>query len=142
MILVAAILLGAGAPLAMTAGEMVQTRRALFDQMTEAMKYIINHWDDSANYGNVAQAAALIERDAKTLPKLFPAGTSPSDGLRTAASAAIWTDRQGFDQLANQLAGQAAGMAQTTASTDSAQLKGQIKNVITTCKSCHRDYRN
>ncbi len=142
MIVVAAVLLGSAAPRAMTAGEMVQTRQAVFDQMTEALKYIINHWDDSASYGDVAQAAALIERNAKTLPKLFPAGTSPSDGLRTAASAAIWSDRPGFDHLASQLAGQAANLAQTTASTDSAQLRGEIKDVITTCKSCHRDYRN
>lgn len=121
---------------------MVQTRRSVFDQMTGALKYMADHWDDSASYGNLAQAAAVIERDAKTLPKLFPAGTSQSDGLRTAASDAIWTDRAGFDRLTDLLSVQAAKLTHTTASTDSAQVKSEIKEVIATCKSCHRDYRN
>jgi cytochrome c556 len=142
VVAVLAVLLGAGASLAVTAGEVVQTRRLLFDEMTDALKYIANHWDDSASYGNLAQAATVVERNAKSLPKLFPAGTSQSDGLRTAASDAIWTDRAGFDHLANLLAEQAAKLAQTTASTDSTQVKSEIKMVITTCKSCHRDYRN
>lgn len=142
VVAVLGVLLGAGASLAVTGGEVVQTRRSVFDQMTDALKYIANHWDDSASYDNLAQAAAVIERDAKTLPKLFPAGTSQSDGLRTAASDAIWTDRAGFDRLTNLLGAQAAKLAQTTASTDSAQVKSEIKVVIATCKSCHRDYRN
>jgi cytochrome c556 len=110
--------------------------------MTSALKYIAGHWEDSASYGDLAQAAAVIERDAKNLPKLFPAGTSESDGLRTAASDAIWTDRAGFEQLAGQLAAQAAKLARTTAATDSAQVKSEIKVVVATCKSCHRDYRS
>ena len=137
-----AVLLGAGASLATTSVEMVQTRRSVFGEMTSALKYIANHWDDSASYRNLAQAAAVIERDARSLPKLFPAGTSESDGLRTAASDAIWTDRAGFDHLAGQLATQAAKLATTTASTDSARVRSEIKAVVATCKSCHRDYRS
>jgi cytochrome c556 len=137
-----AVLLTAGAAFAMTGAEVVQTRRSVFGEMTSALKYIAGHWDDSASYGDLAQAAAVIERDAKNLPKLFPAGTSESDGLRTAASDAIWTDRAGFDQLASQLAAQAAKLARTTAASDSAQVKSEIKVVVATCKSCHRDYRS
>ncbi len=80
----------------MTGAEVVQTRRSVFGEMTSALKYIAGHWDDSASYGDLAQAAAVIERDAKNLPKLFPAGTSESDGLRTAASDAIWTGSGGL----------------------------------------------
>ncbi len=139
---VLAVLLTTGAAFAMTGAEVVQTRRSVFGEMTSALKYIAGHWDDSASYGDLAQAAAVIERDAKNLPKLFPAGTSESDGLRTAASDAIWTDRVGFDQLAGQLAAQAAKLARTTAASDSAQVKSEIKVVVATCKSCHRDYRS
>ena len=139
---VLSVLLGAGASVAVTAGEVVQTRRFLFDEMADALVYITNHWDDSGSYGNLAQAATIIERNAKSLPKLFPAGTSQSDGLRTAASDAIWTDQAGFNRLSNLLAEQAAKLTQTTPSTDSAQVKSEVKEVITTCKSCHRDYRN
>ncbi len=137
-----AILAGASVSFAVTAGEVVQTRRMLFDQMTEELKYMARHWDDSANYGNLAQSAAVIERDARMLPKLFPAGTSQNDGLRTAAASAIWTDRAGFDRLASLLGDQASGLSRTTDATPSDQVKSQITDVIGTCKSCHRNYRN
>ena len=136
------IVLGAGTSLAMTAGEAVQTRRLFFDQMTDALKYIANHWDDSASRSSLVQAATVIEHNARSLPQLFPAGSGPGGGLRTDASDAIWTNRSDFDRLANLLAEQAARLAKTTAATDSAQLKSEIKDVITTCKSCHRQYRN
>ena len=139
---VLAVLLGAGSSLAMTGAEAVQIRRSVFGEMTDALKYIANHWDDSASYGDLARAASVIERDAKTLPKLFPAGTSQSDGLRTAAADSIWTDQAGFDRLAKLLSAQAGKLAQTTASSDSTQVRSEIKVVIATCKSCHRDYRN
>ncbi len=136
------VALGAGTALAMTGAEVVQIRRSVFGEMTDALKFIANHWEDTASYGDVARAAALIERDAKTLPKLFPAGTSQSDGLRTAAADSIWTDRAGFDRLAGQLAAEVAKLAATTASTDSAEVKHNVQVVIATCKSCHRDYRS
>ena len=136
------VVLGTGASLALTAGEVVQTRRLFFDQMTDALKFITNHWDDSASRGSLAQAATVIERNARSLPQLFPTGTGESDGLRTSASDAIWTNRADFDRLANLLADQAARLSQTTATTDNAQLKSEIRDVITTCKSCHRQYRN
>jgi cytochrome c556 len=137
-----AVLLAAGTSLAMNGAEIVQTRRSLFGEMTDALKYIANHWDDSASYGDLAQAASLIARDAKTLPKLFPPGTGQSDGLRTAAADSIWTDKAGFDHLAGLLAAQAGKLAKTTVATDSGQVKSEIKVVIATCKSCHRDYRS
>ena len=136
------VLLGAGVSLAMTAGEAVQTRRLFFDQMTDALKFIANHWDDPASRSSLVQAATVIERNARGLPQLFPTGSGASGGLRTDASDAIWTNQADFDRLANLLAEQAATLARTTATTGSAQLKSEIKDVITTCKSCHRQYRN
>jgi hypothetical protein len=80
VVAVLVILLGAEASLALINGEVVQTPRILFDEMTDARKYIANDWDESASYGNLAQAATGIERNAESLPKLFPTGTSQSDG--------------------------------------------------------------
>jgi hypothetical protein len=76
VIAVLVILLGAEASLALINGEVVQTRRILFGEMTDARKYIANDWDESASYGNLAQAATVIERNAKSLPRLFPTGTT------------------------------------------------------------------
>jgi cytochrome c556 len=134
--------LGIGFSWAMTASEAVQTRRAVFGQMTNALKFAANHWDDSASYDSLATAGALIERDAKALPNLFPTGTGVRDGFDTAASDAIWTDRAGFESLARQLADEASKLAATTPSTDSAEVRKEIKTVAATCRSCHRDYRS
>jgi cytochrome c556 len=136
------VVLGAGAAWAMTGAEAVQARRSVFGQMTGALRYIVNHWDDSQRYGDVARAAAFIQRAADGLPKLFPAGTGQGDGFRTAASDAIWTDRTGFEGLARQLASQSGKLATTTTTTDTAKVRHEIEVVIATCKSCHRDYRN
>jgi cytochrome c556 len=134
--------LGIGFCWAMTASDVVRTRRAVFGQMTNALKFAANHWDDSASYDGLAKAGALIQRDAKDLMILFPAGTSARDGLDTAASDAIWTDRAGFESLARQLADEAGKLAATTPSTDSAAVRKEIKTVAATCRSCHRDYRS
>jgi cytochrome c556 len=141
---VVALVLGVGIGFcwAMTASDVVRTRRAVFGQMTNALKFAANHSDDSASYDSLAKAGALIERDAKDLPTLFPAGTGTRDGLDTAASDAIWTDRAGFESLARQLADEAGKLAATTPSTDSAEVRKEIKTVATTCRSCHRDYRS
>ena len=72
---VVALGLGIGFSWAMTATDVVRTRRAVFGQMTNALKFAANHWDDSASYDSLARAGALIQRDAKDLLILFPAGT-------------------------------------------------------------------
>ena len=139
---VVALGLGIGFSWAMTASDVVRTRRAVFGQMTNALKFAANHWDDSASYDSLARAGALIQRDAKDLLILFPAGTGTRDGLDTAASDSIWTDRAGFESLVRQLADEAGKLAATTPSTDSAEVRKEIKTVATTCRSCHRDYRS
>ena len=139
---VVALGLGIGFSWAMTASDVVRTRRAVFGQMTNALKFAANHWDDSASYDSLARAGALIQRDAKDLLILFPAGTGTRDGLDTAASDSIWTDRAGFESLVRQLADEAGKLAATTPSTDSAAVRKEIKTVAATCRSCHRDYRS
>jgi len=139
---VVALGLGIGFSWAMTATDVVRTRRAVFGQMTNALKFATNHWDDSASYDSLARAGALIQRDAKDLLILFPAGTGTRDGLDTAASDSIWTDRAGFESLVRQLADEAGKLAATTPSTDSAEVRKEIKTVAATCRSCHRDYRS
>jgi len=139
---VVALGLGIGFSWAMTASDVVRTRRAVFGQMTNALKFAANHWDDSASYDGLAKAGALIQQGAKNLLILFPAGTATRDGLDTAASDSIWTDRAGFESLARQLADEAGKLAATTPSTDSAEVRKEIKTVAATCRSCHRDYRS
>jgi cytochrome c556 len=133
--------LAAGAALAATGAQFVQVRRGLFGQMSDALKFAADRWRDPTVYGEVAQSAMVIQRDARNLLKLFPEGTSASDGLRTAALDSIWSERPGFDRLANQLADEAASLATITETTPSSDVRQQLVAIIGTCKACHRDYR-
>jgi cytochrome c556 len=135
------VLTASGAALALTGAETVRMRQERFGEMARAMKFAANHRDDSARYADIGKAARLMERDAQTLPKLFPAGTGRGDGLRTDALSAIWSDRTGFDHLAAQLAQDAAKLASITSATPSNEVRGDIKAMAATCKACHRHYR-
>jgi cytochrome c556 len=131
----------AGMALAATGAQFVQVRRGLFGEMSGALKFAADRWEDPTAYGDVAQSALVIQRDAKNLLKLFPKGTSASDGLRTAALDSVWSERPGFDRLVNQLADQAGGLAGITQTTSSSDVRQQLVAIIATCKACHRDYR-
>jgi cytochrome c556 len=135
------VLTASSAALALTGAETVRIRQERFSEMARAMKFAANHWDDSGRYGDISKAAGLIERDAQTLPKLFPAGTGRGEGVRTDALSAIWSDRSGFDHLAAQLAQDAAKLASITSATPSKEVRSDIKVMVATCKTCHRDYR-
>jgi len=135
------VIIAAGAASALSGREVVQMRRAAFDEMAQVLQFAARNWREPGAYPDIARAARIIERDARGLPDLFPAGTGPSDGYRTAALDAVWSDRQGFDQLAGRLADQAAGLATVTSATAEDQIKEGLTGIISTCKACHRDYR-
>jgi len=136
-----AVILTAGAASALSGAEVVQMRRATFDEMAQVLQFAARNWRDPTAYPDIARAAGIIERDAKSLTDLFPAGTGAGDGYRTAALDAVWSDRQGFDQLASKLAEQAAGMMTVSDATSQDQIKEGLVGIIGTCKACHRDYR-
>lgn len=136
-----AVLGAAGVAFAVTGAQVVQMRRATFDEMAQVLQFAARNWRDSTAYPDIARAAGIIERDAKNLTSLFPAGTGPGDGYRTAALDSIWTDRPGFDQLVKQLAEQAAGMTSVNDTTSEGEIKQGLVGMIGTCKACHRDYR-
>lgn len=133
--------LAAGAALAATGAQFVQVRRGLFGEMSDALRFAADLWRDPAAYGDVAQSATIIRRDAMNMSKLFPQGSSASDGLRTAALDSVWSERAGFERLANQLADEAGGLAAITRATPSSEVRQQLVAIVATCKACHRDYR-
>jgi cytochrome c556 len=135
------IIVAAGAAFALSGAEVVQMRRAAFDEMAQVLQFAARNWREPSAYPDIARAARIIERDARSLGNLFPAGTGPSDGYRTAALDAVWSDRQGFDQLVSRLTEQAAGMTSVTTATAQDQVKEGLTGIIGTCRACHRDYR-
>jgi len=71
---VLALALLAGVALAATGAQFVQVRRGLFGEMSGALKHAADRWQDPTAYGEVAQSARVIQRDARDLLKLFPKG--------------------------------------------------------------------
>jgi len=135
------VIISAGAASALSGAEVVQMRRAAFDEMAQVLQFAARNWRDPSAYADIARAARIIERDARSLANLFPADTGAGDGYRTAALDTVWSDREGFDQLASRLAEQAAGMTTVTSGTAQDQIKEGLAGIIGTCKACHRDYR-
>jgi cytochrome c556 len=135
------VIIAAGTAFAISGAEVVQMRRAAFDEMAQALQYAARNWREPSAYPDIARAAHIIERDARSLTDLFPAGTRAGDGYRTATLDAVWSDRQGFDRLAARLAEQAAGMTTVTGATPQDQIKAGLAGMVDTCKACHRDYR-
>jgi cytochrome c556 len=135
------VVVSAGAALAVSGAEAVQMRRAAFDEMAQVLRFAARNWQEPTAYPDIARAARIIERDARSLTNLFPAGSGAGDGYRTAALDSVWNDRSGFDQLASRLAEQAAGMTTVTDATSEGQIKQGLVGMINTCKACHRDYR-
>ena len=131
----------AGTALALSGDDAVQARRARFGEMTDALKFAANHWDETDRYAEIANAMKVIARDAKTIPKLFPAGTGIGQGFRTAALDAIWRDKPGFERLANALADEAALLSSINTATPTGDVRHQLEAMIATCKACHRDFR-
>jgi len=135
------VALVAGAAFAMNNAEVVQARRAQFGEMSTWLKAAAERWQDPSRYFEIAQAGSVIQRDATRLLQLFPDGTAPGNGVRTAALDSVWSDKAGFNRLVNQLSDQAAVLANVTSASSSDEVRQRLVDIIGTCKACHRDYR-
>ena len=94
--------------------------------------------DAGADVKPLARGAKALARWARAMPALFPAG---SDGPRTSANAAVWSDRPGFEAAAARYADAAARLAELADANDKAGFAAQYKVVGETCGACHKTYR-
>ena len=86
----------------------------------------------------LTRGARMLARWARAMPVMFPAG---SDGDRTGASAAVWSDRPGFEAAAGRYAEAATKLAQLADANDKAGFAAQYKVVGQACDACHKVYR-
>ncbi len=90
------------------------------------------------NQQTAHQAAVTINNTAKAIPTLFPKGSGPEAGVKTAALPAIWQNQADFDAHAKKLEEESAKLM---AANDEASFKAQFPNVGKTCGGCHETYR-
>ena len=94
-------------------------------------------WDQKA----VIVAVTDINTTAKEIPSLFPKGSGPESGAKTAALPAIWTDFPDFTAKAKALEEASGKMLQLAMANDEAGVKAQFPVVGKACGGCHETYR-
>ena len=94
--------------------------------------------DAGGDVTKLAGPANALADWAHALPGLFPAG---SDGGKTEALPAVWTDRAGFEKAAANYEAAARKLADLAKANDMAGVAAQWAVVRGTCGACHTSYR-
>ena len=138
LVAAASMLVAAGASRRDDADALIAARQAGFRLMGAdfgGMKAVI---DARGDVKTQAFAARAIAGWAKAMPGLFPAG---SDGGTTTASAALWSDKAGFEKAAAGLATEAGKLGDLAKAGDSDGFAAQWLVVRGQCGACHTAYR-
>ena len=93
------------------------------------------------NQAAAVKAATEIHTTATKIPSLFPAGSGPETGIKTAALPEIWKDKADFDAKAKTLETESGKLLQLAQANDQAGFKTQFGNVGKACGGCHQTYR-
>lgn len=94
--------------------------------------------ESGADPKSQAFAARSLAGWARAIPGMFPAG---SDGGKSKALPAVWSDRAGFEARAADYAAAAGKLADLAKAGDAAGFKAQLPAVGAACKACHDTYR-
>ena len=137
-------MVGAGnlAAAAPSPASVIAARQANYKKMGAAMKVL----KDQLGSGTIDKVKAVAA--AKTLAStgrqqagLFPNGSGPSSGAKTAALPAIWTKRTVFDAEMRNLVAQSDKLVAASATGNAAAIGAQFKAVGASCASCHKQFR-
>lgn len=117
----------------------IKTRQANFKEMGKNFKALRDANGDAAT---IKAATAVISAKAAEQAKLFPKGSGPEAGLKTAAKAEIWTDWATFTKLQQDNIAAAAELNQVAMKGDMAALPAAAGKLGGTCKACHDKFKN
>ena len=116
--------------------EIIDKRKQLYQQNKDNMKLIYNAIN-SENFEQVIKSAGEIESFANKMTAYFPVGS-----ISRGSSENIWSDFEGFTKAAelNSNAAKAPRIAALDNKLD--ELNSFFSELSSTCKSCHRSYKN
>jgi cytochrome c556 len=143
LVVCAALMIGAaGRANATATAAIVHARQDHFRMLGRTAKSLRDQmWRVEPDWNLVARDVSEIQRLAKALPTWFPAGSGQGHGVKTKASAVIWTKPQAFTQAAQRLMNDAQTLAQAAASHDVRALRVRERALGRACGSCHRQFR-
>jgi cytochrome c556 len=121
----------------------VEARQAGMKQIGKSFKAI----SDQARGGTpdaaiVKTNADELARLAAQLPRWFPAGSGPGQGVKTKVKPEVWTKPADFKAKAAALADATTALAEAARNgSDAAALAPHLRAVGGACKACHTDYK-
>ena len=123
----------------LTPQQIVTARQAAFGLSAGDFALMKAVADGGGDVRQLVFPARQVQRWARNLPSMFPAGT---DLPTSHALPAVWTDRAGFEARATAYFAAAQALAQTAQTGDRAAFLTQWNTLRDTCAACHAAYRS
>ena len=116
--------------------EIIDKRKQLYQQNKDNMKLIYNAIN-SENFEQVIKSTGEIETFAKKMIDYFPLGS-----ISRGSSENIWSDFEGFTKVAELNSNAAKTLRIAAQENKLDELSSLFSELSSTCKSCHRSYKN
>ena len=116
--------------------EVIDKRKQLYQQNKDNMKLIYNAIN-SENFEQVIKSAGEIETFANEMTDYFPVGS-----VSRGSSENIWSDFEGFTKAAELNSNAAKTLRIAALENKVDELSDLFSELSSTCKSCHRSYKN
>lgn len=139
-VLVAALVLAVVSAGAMAAGDPIEERHEMMENVKDGAATIGGMIKGEKEFDAEAAMAALMvwQNAAEGFGALFPEGTYTGDP--DTARDTVWSDREGFDKLLTEF-GEKVNMAIAANPQSPEELGAAAGPVFKNCKSCHEGYR-
>ena len=121
--------------------EAVQKRVEMF----KASKANIKKLRTLIRSGDATKAAPLADFHvtwSKEMPMLFPLGSEASTSNGSDASSDIWDNPTGFKNAIKQYNLKSKELRKSLVSAEIVSINESFKNFASTCKGCHKQFRN
>ncbi len=128
-------------PLMAAVTDTVRTRIAAYRELGAAFKSANDGLRGDPQTVLLQQAARQIRNAAKQQYGLFPAGSGPQPGVKTAARAEIWSNPVKFKASQDAFAKQADIFQKAVSSGNAAIMRAETRKLGATCKACHDTFR-
>ena len=116
--------------------EIIDKRKQLYQQNKDNMKLIYNAIN-TENFEQVIKSAGEIETFANKMIDYFPVGS-----ISRGSSENIWSDFEGFTKVAELNSNAAKTLRIAAQDNKLDELNSLFSELSSTCKSCHRSYKN
>jgi cytochrome c556 len=124
---------------AATPDEIIAARQANQKRVDELVKQVDTALKSNASASALVDQLTEIDQRAHLLKGYFPDGTQT--GGNTKARPEIWTNRAGFDVIADRYAADFDKALTLARAGDTAGLTAQWAQATSNCGACHRDFR-